>query len=219
MKVLILVPVSGGVVFQNFQKMQSKTWDSIDHENIKTVYYKGEGDNTFNGKIFSCDEPEEYERHHRLHKKAIDACIEMDWDICFRTSAASYINKEMLYSKCLTLPTTKLYAGKCGHDNHKNNFVSGAGIFYSKDIAKILSKKILRFDKAAEDVLIAHILKINKIKITQNDQSRIDIADAEIPKGRSYHYRIKSDDRSKDILCMHQLHRTIINESYLINNR
>lgn len=216
MKILILVCSSHQPPYDSFMKAQKETWDSIIHPNIETVFYHGSGDNTWEGNVYRSDCAHGYYTQHWKHKQAIDACWEKDWDIVFRTHSSSYVDKEKLYEFAKDLPTEKTYGGwKLGEgmdsiiwNGHEilQECISGAGIFYSRDIADILRKNIPEGQNIEEDVLSGRILQTFGIRPSFDDRSRQDIQG---PWGTrdSYHYRIKTADRRQDINTMYLLHK------------
>lgn len=205
--------------YDAFLRAQKETWDSVYHPNIETVYYYG-GGSGWNGNELSLDCPEDFYMMHWKHKLAIDAVYEKDWDIIFRTNSSAYINKEKLYDFACNLPVYNLYGGWLLGDTLpviewngvriKQHVISGAGIFYSKDIAKIISEETGSETDIEEDVLMGRILYSKGIPVTFDDKSRCDLSGNLNNYKKTYHYRIKSQNRDNDIKLMYKLHKKII---------
>ncbi len=221
MKVLILVCSSHIHPYDKFLTAQKETWDSIPHPKVETVFYRGSGHNTWEGNVFISDCPHGYYTQHWKHKQAIDAVWEKDWDIIFRTHSSSYVDKAKLYQLCNSLPAEHTYGGwNLGVELPeiewqgkiiRQSAVSGAGIFYSRDVADILRKNTPEGVNIEEDVLSGRILQTFGIHPTFDNKERVDLQS--IAQYRpSYHYRIKSMDRLADIETMYKLHEKITNK-------
>lgn len=195
-----------------------ETWDSIAHPNIATRYFHGGSGGEQNEFALNCSD--DFYMMHWKHKLAIDRSLELDWDICFRINSSAYVDKVRLYEFCQSLPTTGLYGGWLLGDtlpyidwlgqNIKQHCISGAGIFYSRDIAREVSAEMHPREDIEEDVLMGRILYTKGITVTFDDKSRCDLHGSLSNYRPAYHYRIKSGDRNRDIELMYELHKRII---------
>jgi hypothetical protein len=217
MRILILVLSSNKPPYDQFMQTQKSTWDSIEHPQIITRYFHG--GETGGDKEFALNCSDDFYMMHWKHKLAIDRALELDWDICFRINSSSYVDKSALHEFCKSLPITNLYGGWLLGDtlpyiewegqNIKQHCISGAGIFYSRDIARIISDSMTDKEDIEEDVLIGRTLYLKGIPVTFDDKSRCDFNGSLAGFRPAYHYRIKSGDRQKDIKLMRKLHKRI----------
>jgi hypothetical protein len=212
-KILILVLSYMEPPYDELLKVQRETWDSIEVEGVRTVYYYGGGKGWVNDKEFSGVGIDSY---YYMHDKFVSCLWEMaefpewkSWDMIFRTNSSSYVNKKKLVEICESMPKQKFYGGWEIQGNAGYNVVSGSGIFMSPDVAEILMNEIqLDFEKE-EDCYIASILNDDGIKII-DDKSRWDVDDVNdsTPTDR-YHYRFKTASRYNDADNMRKLHKLL----------
>jgi hypothetical protein len=201
MKILILVQASDLPPYDKLQKGQRETWDSIEVEGVRTVYYLS-GDNGFVDDKLYLNYPDGYPMLHWKFKEAVDFVWDWDWDIMFRTNASSYVDKELLVEKAKTLPTERLYCGKDG-----GSFASGCGFFISRDCLDILRKQLDEGATPYEDAIIGSVLGKNGITLTPGAE-RCDITHYNWDIPDTYHYRCKSDngDRDKDLIAFRKIY-------------
>jgi hypothetical protein len=207
MKILILVLASGKDPWKYIREEgQGKTWDSIEVPGVETIYYFSSihlNPTLYNKHLTVNCSDDFYAMHWRL-KLALDFVWDREWDYIFRTSASSYIHKELLLQKASTLPTEKCYCGvQCCH----GSIASGCGFFISRDVADILRKQIPSemhnspYGVHPDDVLIGKILEANGIGVTPGAY-RMDYYHPDQEYCRSefphYHYRCKRDDAPND---------------------
>lgn len=231
MKILILVLSYNVSPFKELMQAQQETFDSVEVDGVKTVYYHGgahpQGEllkfaikysnpnSTWERVEFDCTDA--YYLMAAKFKMALEYVKDWDYDIIFRTNSSSYINKKRLKEFAETLPTEKLYAGWEIQGNAGYNVCSGAGFFLSRDTAEILRNSIDPTFEREEDVYCAQLLHEAGIKII-NDKSRVDvplIINKNIIPVDKYHYRFKTtQNRLADIGNMKTLHTLILkNES------
>jgi hypothetical protein len=227
-KILILVLSFAEEPYLSLMRSQQASWDSDSVDDINTVYYYGgsgwaeEGysatplitqrsDNCKWGMEmqFNCTDAYYY-MSHKL-KLALQYIKNWDYDIIFRTNSSSYINKRLLKEFSKTLPTERLYAGWSFVDSEDfgGACVSGAGIFLSRDTAKILTDEIDKEKEIEEDVYIGRILRKHGIEAI-DDKSRYDVGSSfiDVPTNR-YHYRFKNANRLNDAANMRIVHKLI----------
>lgn len=201
--IVILVQACDDAPYGEMMKAQMKTWDSIQNEDTKTIYYlSGDSFTHFKGKKLYCQCSPDYNMMHWRNKIALDiVSLEYKYDYIFRTNASSYVNKKLLVDFAKSLPKEKCY---CGIDG--GSYASGAGVFMSPDVVDIVRKKTGIEPTAYEDAYIGSILGQNGIKITEGAK-RCDVqASADLPN--CYHYRCKPDsgDRTKDIEAFYAIY-------------
>lgn len=197
MKVLIMVLSSMKPPFDKMYEAQKETWDSIEVENVKTVYY------------FCWD-------YRKMHIPFRDSLIEHwdeDWDVIFRTNSSSYVDKELLYEYIKDKPTTNLWIG------NRLAKAAGSGVFISRDLAEILKDNITDDPFPYEDMLCIDILTSKGFKTERGN--RTDYNHDERSYIPCHHIRCKNEtilndaklkhDRYQDVLAMHHIFNTIEN--------
>lgn len=225
MKILILVLSYNEPPFDKLMRTQRTTFDSIEVEGIRTVYYFGGlnkkdnpdidyiiHSNTTSSCALEFDCTDSYYYMSDKFKKCLEVVGNEPYDLIFRTNSSSYVNKKALVEFAKTLPCEKLYAGWTFEDS--NDFgglcVSGAGIWLSRDTAKILMEQIDPNFEQEEDVYCGRILRRNGITAI-DDKSRYDVQNIHdyIPLNR-YHYRCKTGNRLVDCHNMISLHKKLM---------
>jgi len=204
--ILILVQACDIPPYDALMAAQKDTWDKIEHPETKTIYYIS-SDKTekthFKDNVLYTKCPSGYPMLHWSMKIACDEIWDMEWDYVFRTNASSYIDKTLLVEFAKTLPKEGCY---CGIDG--GSYASGAGVFMSRDVIKILKDKLDDSPSDFEDAYMGIILGRNGVKLTPG--ARRVIVDhtnySNIP--HCYHYRCKSDngDRTKDINAFYAIY-------------
>jgi hypothetical protein len=199
MRILILVLSCLEEPFYSLMKKQQETWDSVQNENIKTIYYYGNGGGFkhINGDSFEygAESSDEYSLMHWKFYLLLQEIINDDWDYVFRTNSSSYVDKDNLLNFAKTLPTEKCYCGIDGGD-----YASGSGFFLSKDVVKVLlNSNYSNNRKPFEDLYIGKILKDNGINVTPGAK-RADLDNNDYVDLDTYHFRCKSMiDRRLDL--------------------
>jgi hypothetical protein len=215
MKILILVLSSDKDPYKFIREEgQEKTWDSIEVPGVETIYYFSSVHyhaTLFNKRLTVNCSDDFYVMHWRL-KLALDYVWDREWDYIFRTSASSYIDKELLLQKAESLPKEKCY---CGIQCCGGSVASGCGFFMSRDVVDILRHKIpsemhnAPYGVHPDDVLVGKILEANDIWLTEG-ADRYDYYHTDQPLRKTYHYRCKKDDvpndGKHDVEAMHTIH-------------
>lgn len=201
-KIVILVLSCLEEPYYSIMKKQQETWDSIDIENIKTIYYYG-GSSGFKqvGKKsfeYGANCSDIYKMMHWKFILTLKEIINEEWDYIFRTNTSSYIDKKRLLKFSENLPTEKCYCGING-----GGFASGTGIFLSRDCVEIAINEFINHEIDCEDVYLGEILYKHNISVTPGAQ-RINFFEGGDIKKPCYHYRCKStnEDREYDIRAM-----------------
>lgn len=232
-KILIMVLSYNESPYKELMLAQQDTFDSVEVEGVKTIYYHGGCSVPPNGEYGSvgiikrppnsweeislqCDD--QYYFMAQKMKLALDyvKASEWDYDIIFRTNSSSYVNKKRLLEFAESLPKEKLYAGWTMVDsNHDGGLaVSGAGIWLSRDTAEMLRDQIDPAVEMEEDVYIGRILRGNGI-VAIDDRSRHDFTNKHIADSMSrllatkYHIRCKTANRLQDVANMGLIHKKI----------
>lgn len=223
-KILILVLSFKDTIYNSFYNIQKNTWDSINHPNIKTIYFFGKKFKLsapyFKSSIVNNDIVVPLvDTYMGIRKKtvlAFDAIKEYDFDYVLRTNSCSYIDKINLSKFLENKPADNFYFGVRGvYQNIE--FISGAGYILSKDlILKIIESKNLFDDSYIDDVSLSIFLNRNKVTFDFSGK-RVDIVDT-IPDNiiDNYHYRFNTGgNREKDFNNMLKLHEKIcLNRKY-----
>lgn len=205
MKVLILSLASTKDPWKYIREEgQEKTWDSIEVDNVQTLYYFSHPFKSYlykNHLHLHC--PDDFLMMHWRLKLALDYVWDMEWDYIFRISASSYVDKELLLKKAESLPKEKCY---CGIQCCGGSVASGCGFFMSRDVVQILRDKIpmdmgsAPYGVHPDDVLIGRILESEGIYVTPGAE-RFDYWHPPTPRSlddRTYHWRCKDDNAPND---------------------
>lgn len=210
MKILILVQSCIEKPYGDFFDAQQDTW-GINDNDIEVIYFFGGNYELYikELQLLVCDCSPKYDMQHWKGKLAIDFIWPLEWDLLFVTTASSYINKPLLLEVAKKLPLEKCYAGK--RLTEAKDFVSGAGIFLSRDTADILRKQTTSEPHYAADVLLGDIMAANNIPIINMDE-RCDWGGTD--RRLTWHYRFKTSDRQADIRNMYTVHE-LITHNYL----
>lgn len=215
-KILILVLSYNSPPFDELMRMQQSTWDSVEVEGVRTVYYYGGGKGWVNEKEFSADTDDLYYRMHWKLALVLKEIEKWEWkpDFIWRTNSSSYCNKQLLVKHCHNLPKENLYSGYTILDSNDFNglSVSGAGILVTPDCVKVLTDNLDGEMNCEEDILISRILRKNGI-VAIDDKSRYDVPEV-VPDDMPtdlYHYRVKhGGSRLLDAENMRLIHEKII---------
>lgn len=149
MKVLILVHGFKGVPYEEIGDLQKKTWDSIDHPQTQTLFYKADFDPPVQteGKNFYVKEIP-YTPYGFIHfMKTLVHSLKFEWNFIFKTNSNTYVSKDNLVKFLETLPKEKLVMGhpywkqfaheytKDGDPAEIGEFMWGDGFILSRDVA------------------------------------------------------------------------------------
>ena len=153
------------------------------------------------------------------------ALEEYDPDLIIRTNVSSYWNLSVLRKIVSQLPSTGFYGGVPGPLPRSitktvttKSYASGAGIFMSADIARLLVKQYKDLDLSLiDDLAIGHFMNVRKIPLIPMDRHDLDYPiDAlnldEKELNCTYHFRCKSGSiLRRDVKIMNALHSRIAN--------
>lgn len=180
--------------YDTLLKTQRETWDSVEVEGVRTVYYYGGGKGWVNDKEFSADADDLYYRMHWKFALTLKELGDLKDTLIFRTNSSSLAFKKNLVEYAQKLPKEGLY---CGWGLEDSNYdggmcISGSGIWLSYDCAEILKNTLNSELNCEEDVLIGRILRNSGIAPI-DDKSRYDVPQIipqDFPVNR-YHYLCK----------------------------
>lgn len=209
MKLLILVlSKNDGDIYSNFYKSQKETWDSIDVPNVNTYYYFGNSNtNRIIGNEIHTTIKESFKNCGYKLIESLKMIQNMDYDFIFRTNSSSYIDKQMLYNHLLNIKNSIYYAGVNG-SFQSINFASGSGFVLTKKLVKILLENSQTFNhNLIDDVAVGEMFMKHNIPLNHSDRFDI-LSEIENIPNSFYHYRLKSNDRYRDISNMYRIHNT-----------
>lgn len=199
--------------FDELMRTQQATWDSVEHPDVRTVYYYGGGKGWVNEKEFSADADDLYYRMHWKLALALKEIGDLDNTLVFRTNSSSAVSKKNFVEFAKTLPTEKLYCGWTLEDSNYDGglCVSGSGMWLSPDCIEMLKSNLNSELNCEEDVLIGRILRENGITAI-DDRSRVDYpqdleADKKIQD--AYHILFKTKNRTDDCENMKKVHKLL----------
>lgn len=215
MKILLLILASTGPEYRGFEALWRRYMHS--HPSIDAYFYKGnpeletkavlEGDTLW----VKCPDTLDSVYDKMMGSFRFFASNLDQYTFVFRTNLSSFIEFNTFVSFCETLPTTECYAGVCSvHPESGTMFVSGAGFFLSTDLVK----RIVREDIPEiflDDVSVGGavtswgipMFRTNRIDIHPDLTFRYE--HDPIPEEPIFHYRVKSDDRERDVNILTQV--------------
>ena len=150
--------------------------------------------------------------------KGLEYINQFEYDFVMRTNLSSFLNVYNILNFINLLPKNNFAGGYLCF----NAFISGTGIFMSKDVATILINNI-NDTHIHDDVLISRILQYNNIKLTDMDAYNYNIVylindtfDENIKiNDNILYYRIRNDaNRNVDLLYFNLLLKKI----YILNS-
>jgi hypothetical protein len=207
MKILILVLSCLDEPYYSLMKKQQETWDDVENEKIRTIYYYGNGGGfkkiKQNSYEYGADCSDSYKMMHWKFYLLLKEIINDEWDYIFRTNSSSYVDKENLLKFAENLPSENCYCGMSwGH------YASGAGFFLSKDAASIIINSNYSSDEQDfEDMYIGNILYSNNVLVTHGAK-RADLDNGDYGDLDTYHFRCKSDiDRQIDLVRFDEIYK------------
>jgi hypothetical protein len=175
-----------------------KVWSSYMNSNPQIesyfIQYRN-GPQEIEGDIFWLNGVESFPAILTKTLDSIEYFLQKDsYDFIVRTNLSSVWNFKVLLEHLNTLPREKVYNGFIGHYGNIT-FVSGSGIIMTQDVANILIKnrEIAQSTKIMDDVDIAYALYTRDVYPSHGKRN-----DTLTYDEKSYHYRIKSSDRSTE---------------------
>lgn len=216
-KILIMVLSYNHPPFDALMKAQKQTWGLVasQDDDVIVIYYYGGGfgDYRLHGNDLMVKAKDDYYYMAGKFKKALEFVHEnlTGYDIMFRTNSSSYVNIDRLKERVKDMPSEGVYEGWEIETNEGFSMVSGAGIFMTPDVAKILEKEIDPEFEKEEDYYIGQILHGHGIKVV-DDKSRVDLPqDIVNDPLTAYHVRFKGGhSREADIENMLNFHTYLL---------
>jgi len=240
-KLVILVMSSTTIPeYVDLEKSIKNTWYNSKNEDVEIIFYKDNQNLSpkYTYPVFDgCDLVLPIDDgFYTLNQKTLMAfdwvCQNYEFDYIFRTNLGSFIDVDNIISFLSDKPKEKFYCGVFGHDNTYFGqpvlFVSGSGYFLSRDIVLLVLKNLQNWPwRVVDDVALGYVI-VKQLGIDINQEGiRKDICDGEViyVKGDKivdsldeeliYHYRLRSQDRNKDIKTMMDLYNK--NSHNLVN--
>jgi hypothetical protein len=177
MKVLILVQSfdkentyrttsTGEIIKFNYKDLmntQRETWDSIEHPDVKTLYYLPDLTRSGIEKdiIYVKDKPDMQLMFNHFIRALVYA-MKFEWDYIFKTDNSAYVCKSELVKVLEDKPRTKFYGGMyyTGPNSGDVPFFWGEGFTLSRDIAqKLIEIASVHTILGTEDSVLGHLLK------------------------------------------------------------
>lgn len=218
MKLLILVlSKEDGSTYSNFKKVQKETWDSVEFENVETLYYIGNTNiNELVGDVVHTDVSESLFNCGKKFLSCLEIIKHRDFDFIFRTNSSSYVDKKLIYKFLLDNINSSnfdsYYAGVNGYFGNIK-FASGSGFFMSKKNVNLLLDNVKLFNHSLiDDVAVGDVMSRCGIDVQQTD--RFDIVNENINTIDFnnlpldfFHYRFKTYNRNNDMENMKLIHK------------
>jgi hypothetical protein len=201
MKIIILIIASNDMVHENDLQTQFKTWISNCPRDIRVIVLRG-WDNDFykfeNNVLFvPC-----HEEYLLILKKTIlgiKYILEnLDFDILIRTNVSTYYEPKKLLLELSQTRYKKDFAGgyvdrssqKVFNARNSFEYISGTGIFLSKNVAKIVSElDPENYNNIFDDIAISHYLQKQNVQIIRLPRNNMHSTHFFIP---TFHIRMKN---------------------------
>lgn len=215
-RVLILVLSADFPPYDRMITTAQETWNSVEVENMETVFYCGESDKTDTDKIIYL--PVKESLHTMGHKLLLAlgwSLKNKEFDYLARPHSSIYVNKKELMNYVNTLPETNVFSA-IGVDADPRWAWGGLGYVYSKDvIEKIIANKEHYRHDLMEDMAQSYLINKLEIPYTNGMGCSIDKKEngwlclsyggtetfefsdfSEITKSKGqYYYRVKQDGK------------------------
>jgi len=175
MKALILVQSVHAGNYTEAINLQKKTWDSVSHPNVETLFYiPEEGKSGIVDKDLYLNISPAWELMYVHFMKACVHALKFEWDYLLKTDNSTYINKEVLVNILESKPRTKYYGGHPFFQTHPErntpehnpvgikDFMWGDGFVLSRDLViKLVDMYALNpyYLRAPEDYCVGFVLR------------------------------------------------------------
>lgn len=201
MKVIILIIASNDMVHQNDMETQIDTWINSCPSNIKVIFLRGWQNNfyQFKNNILFVPCPEEYSLILRKTLLGIEFILKnLDFDVLIRTNVSTYFEPRRLLLELSRPRYKKDFAG--GYIDRSSQplislgksseYISGTGIFLSKNVAKIVTEMDPEnYRDVFDDVAISHFLQKKGVKILRLARNNLHSTHFFVP---TFHIRMKN---------------------------
>lgn len=221
-RVIILALSAGGETHEGNELAQRETW-AAELPSWLSVFWLKAKDSLSSVEIDSernCIYTPGQETYGNLLQKtvfAINECLEnLEFDFLIRTNTSCYFSPRAIEKKVAELGTRRFYGGKLGR-YRGINYVSGSGIWLSRDMAsELVSITPDKYAHLVDDVAIGDFLG-RTTKLSSLD--RQDVADFS-PLWPSAHIRVKHAQRTNiTVARMRGVHRVFSSQDGLELNR
>jgi hypothetical protein len=201
--ILVLSKKDDNGIYDRFYNTQKQTWDSINVEHVDTFFYFGDHPkNHIDGHDIFLSVQDTLKNCAIKTVEAFKLIKNFDYDFIFRTNSSSYVDKQLLYNFLIDKPKFNYYSGKVGH-HYDIPFASGSGFIMSKDVVNFILDNTNKINyHFLDDVAFGKFLSDNNIH--PKELPRFDVVSDLIDRDY-FHYRIKNDDREKDIKYMEKI--------------
>jgi hypothetical protein len=205
MKVLILIIASDDPVHENDLQTQFNTWISDCPAEIRVVILRGWKNNfyKFENNVLFVPCREEYLLILKKTIFGIKYILEnLDFDILIRTNVSTYYEPKKLIHELNKPRYKKDFAGgyvdrssqKIWNAKKSFEYISGTGIFLSKNIAKVVSELDPEsYINIFDDIAISNHLKLMNVPIIRMSRSNLHSTHFFIP---TFHIRLKNSSNS-----------------------
>lgn len=185
MRVIFLVIASEDPVHQNDLEIQRRTWASSMPSDSRVIWLRGSEGNTatMDGDTLFVPCKERYENILEKTILGIRYVIDnLDFDVLIRTNVSTYFDINRLtreFEKKIYLkPFVGGYIDKTKGNYFGNRrafeYISGTGIFLSKDAAFTLSQlKLDEFRASPDDVAISHYLSAKGVRLVRMNRNNL----------------------------------------------
>lgn len=211
MKVLILVQSVDKEPYIKLRQTQQETWDSVEHKNMKTMYYRPHPEEEFTkGKDMYIRGSEHWGFMFIQCMKAFRNVLSMEWDFLFKTDNSAYVDKKALFKLLTRKPGKKLYGGHRLDHPTTGAFLWGEGVVLSRDVVEdLVDYYIMNYGKrmGVED---AHIGAVLNGKFPWDETMTVAMHQPGLITPGAHVYRCRTTDNPEDwIKHMREIHQLI----------
>lgn len=215
MKVIIIVVSADVEPFIHLTNVIKKTWASYTLPEIDIYFYYGKkltDNSSDNRDIFFDNIIDSKENMGLKVLEMFEYIKDVDYDYIFKTNSSSYVVQEKILEFLKDKPKDNFYCGIKG-DHHGVPFVSGCGLFLSKDIVnKILDNKNIWNHNENEDVALSMVLNSFNTPVypgaTRANVESTDLTGWNV--NNYYHFRCKQpENRDNDAVIFEKLYKLL----------
>jgi hypothetical protein len=201
MKIIILIIASNDVVHENDLQTQFKTWISNCPRDIRVIVLRGwENDfYKFENNVLFVPCREDYSSILTKTILGIRYILQnLDFEILIRTNVSTYYEPKKLLIELNQPRYKKDFAGgyvdrssqKVFNTKNSFEYISGTGIFLSKNVAKIVSELDPEvYNNIFDDIAISHYLQKQNVQIIRLPRNNLHSTHFFIP---TFHIRMKN---------------------------
>lgn len=232
MKILILVIGCQLPPWDVMPETSQGTWDSVEVENVETIYYFGNPVKENTGKFIYFPVDESYNTMGHKMMLAFEWALDnKEFDYVARVNSSCYVDKKELVKYVAKFTKENVFAGLrvTASDKHPEWLWGGGNYVISKDvIKKIFDNRYYLDETIMEDLALSFLVtklgvpftdgmacSIDKLengwRLTGYGAASFEFSDfADVNKSGQSFYRCKQDyDRSKDEFVMNELYKVL----------